>query len=69
MSDSIRCFPGWIQRTPRRPQQQYEVFEELEKQAQPLLAQAHELMSKDLPALNEMVNKQNIPAMYVPEGK
>jgi hypothetical protein len=49
--------------------QQYEVFEDLEKQAQPLLAQYRELMSKDLPALNEMVNKQNIPALYVPAGK
>ena len=49
--------------------QQYEVFEDLEKQAGPLLAQYRDLMSKDLPALNEMVNKQNIPALYVPAGK
>jgi hypothetical protein len=49
--------------------QQYEVFDALEKEAQPLLAQYRELMSKDLPALNEMVNKQNIPALYVPAGK
>jgi len=49
--------------------QQYEVFDDLEKQAQPLLAQYRELLAKDLPALNEMVNKQNIPALYVPAGK
>jgi hypothetical protein len=49
--------------------QQYEVFEGLEKQAHALLAQYRELMSKDLPALNEMVNKQSIPALYVPAGK
>ena len=49
--------------------QQHEVFDDLEKQAQPLLAQYRELMSKDLAALNEMVNKQNIPALYVPAGK
>ncbi len=49
--------------------QQYEVFDALEKEAQPLLAQYRELMSKDLAALNEMVNKQNIPAVYVPAGK
>jgi len=49
--------------------QQYEVFDDLEKQAQPLLAQYRELMSKDLAALNEMVSKQNIPALYVPAGK
>src|SRR6202171_5677220 len=46
--------------------QQLEVFQDLEKQAQPLLAQYREFMSKDLPALNEMVNKQSIPALYVP---
>jgi hypothetical protein len=49
--------------------QQYEVFEDLEKEAQPLLARYRDLMSKDLTALNEMVNKQNIPALYVPAGK
>ena len=49
--------------------QQYEVFEDMEKQAQPLLAQYHGLISQDLPALNEMVNKQSIPALYVPAGK
>jgi len=49
--------------------QQYEVYEQLEKQAEPLLVRYRELMSKDLPALNEMVNKQNIPALYVPAGK
>ena len=46
--------------------QQYDVYDELEKQAQPLLARYRELVSKDLRALNEMVNKQNIPALYVP---
>ena len=49
--------------------QQYEVFDNLEKEAQPLLAQYHELISKDLVALNDMVNKQNIPVLYVPTGK
>jgi len=53
----------------RPTKQQYEVYDTLEKEAQPLLAQYHELMSKDLPALNEMVNKQNIPALYVPATK
>jgi hypothetical protein len=49
--------------------QQYEVFDELQKQAQPLLAQYHDLISRDLAALNEMVNKQNVPVLYVPEPK
>jgi hypothetical protein len=50
-------------------QQQYGVYDELQKQAQPLLAQYHDLMAKDLVALNETVNKLNVPAIYVPEGK
>jgi hypothetical protein len=49
--------------------QQYEVFDELQKEAQPLLAQYRELISKDLPALNEMVNKLNVPALYVTAGQ
>ena len=49
--------------------QQYEVFDELQKQAQPLLAQYHDLMAKDLVALNDMVNKQSLPVLYVPEQK
>jgi hypothetical protein len=49
--------------------QQYGVFEELQKQVQPLLAQYHEMMSKDLVALNEMVNKQSVPVLYVPAKK
>ena len=50
-------------------QQQYEVFDELAKEAQPLLAQYRELISKDLVALNETVKKENIPALYVPPEK
>jgi hypothetical protein len=49
--------------------QQYDVYDKLDKEAQPLLAQYHELMSKDLVALNEMVNKLSVPALYVPGGK
>jgi hypothetical protein len=49
--------------------QQYEVFEELQKEAQPLLAQYHEMISKDLVSLNEMVNKQSVPVLYLPAKK
>ncbi len=49
--------------------QQYEVFDDLQKEAQPLLAQYHELVSKDLPSLNELVNKQNVPVLYLPAAK
>jgi hypothetical protein len=49
--------------------QQYEVYDKLEKEARPLLARYHDLMSKDLVSLNEMVNKENVPVLYVPAGK
>jgi predicted negative regulator of RcsB-dependent stress response len=49
--------------------QQYQVYDELDKQAQPLLTQYRDLMAKDLVALNEMVSKQNVPVLYVPAGK
>jgi hypothetical protein len=49
--------------------QQVQVFEELRSQAQPLLAKCRELMTKDLVALNDMINKQSIPALYVPSKK
>jgi photosystem II stability/assembly factor-like uncharacterized protein len=49
--------------------QQYEVFDVLQKQAQPWLVQYHDLMTKDLPALNDMVNKQSLPLLYVAEQK
>jgi hypothetical protein len=50
-------------------QQQYDVFDKLQKEAEPLLAECRALMSKDLVALNEMVNKMSIPAIYVPAGR
>jgi hypothetical protein len=50
-------------------QQQYAVFDNLQKQVQPLLTQYRDLMAKDLVTLNETVNKMNVPAIYVPEGK
>ncbi len=49
--------------------QQYEVYDDLQRQAQPLLAQYRDLMAKDLVALNDMVSKQNIPVLYVPAGR
>ena len=46
-------------------QQQVQAFEELQKQAQPLLAQYHDLMTKDLVALNDQINKLSVPVLYV----
>jgi hypothetical protein len=49
--------------------QQYEVYDKLEKEARPLLARYHDLMSQDLVALNGMVNKESVPVLYVPAVK
>ena len=38
-------------------------------EAQPLLAKCHDLMQKDLVALNEMINKQSIQVLYLPAKK
>ena len=54
-------------------QQQYDVYAAAESHAQPLFAQSRdrELISRgsDLVALNETVNKLNVPAIYVPEAE
>jgi hypothetical protein len=49
--------------------QQVQVFEELRNEAQPLLAKCHDLMQKDLVAMNDMINKQSIPVLYLPVKK
>jgi hypothetical protein len=48
--------------------QQIQVFESLQQESQPLLAQVHDLMTKDLVALNDQINKQSIPVIYVPKN-
>jgi photosystem II stability/assembly factor-like uncharacterized protein len=52
-------------------QQQYAVFDELSKQATPLIAEWKQIMSTDVVALNEMMRKDNVPAIYLapPEGE
>jgi hypothetical protein len=49
-------------------QQQYAAFESLRAQAAPLLAKWKEVRSTDLVALNDMVRKENVPAIYLSPG-
>ena len=49
-------------------QQQYAAFESLKAQAAPLLAKWKEVRSTDLVALNDMVRKENVPAIYLSPG-
>ncbi len=46
-------------------QQQYAVFDELSQKETPLVAQWKQIMSTDLVALNEMMQKESVPAIYV----
>jgi hypothetical protein len=49
-------------------QQQYAAFESLKGQAAPLLAKWKELRSTDLLALNDMMKKESVPAIYISPG-
>ena len=46
-------------------QQQYEVFKDLSGRADPLIAQWKQVMSTDVVALNDMMQKDNVPAIYL----
>lgn len=46
-------------------QQETAVFDDLNRQATPLIAQWKQIMSTDVVALNEMMQKENVPAIYV----
>jgi photosystem II stability/assembly factor-like uncharacterized protein len=45
--------------------QQRAAFDSLSQQAQPLVAQWREMRSTDLVALNDMMKKENVPAIYL----
>jgi hypothetical protein len=45
--------------------QQYAAVEDLCKQATPLLAAWKQIMSTDVVALNEVMQKENVPAIYI----
>jgi acetylornithine/succinyldiaminopimelate/putrescine aminotransferase len=46
-------------------QQQYASVDALSNQANPLIAQWKQIMSTDLVALNDMMQKENVPAIYI----
>src|SRR5262249_23189096 len=49
--------------------QQYAVVEELTKTTTPLVAQWKQMLGSDVAALNQMMLKENVPAIYVPAGR
>ena len=46
-------------------QQQYAAFESLSQQASPLLAQWKQIMATDVVALNDAMQKQSVPVIYI----
>jgi hypothetical protein len=46
-------------------QQQYEVFKDLSGRADPLIAQWKQVLGSDVVALNDMMQKDNVPAIYL----
>jgi len=46
--------------------QSYELFAELEKRLEPLLARWKEILAMDVAALNELLQKENIPFVSLP---
>jgi len=49
-------------------QQQYAAFDALSQQATPLIAQWKNIRSSDLMALNDIMRKENVPAIYLASG-
>ena len=50
-------------------QQQYAAFESLSQQATPLIAKWKAIRSTDLVALNDLMKKENVPALYLAPGE
>ncbi len=51
-------------------QQQYAAFEELSREAAPLITQWNQIRSSDVVALNEMMKSESVPAIYIaPAGE
>jgi len=46
-------------------QQQYAAFESLSQQAAPLIAQWKQIMATDVVALNDAMQKQSVPVIYI----
>jgi hypothetical protein len=63
---SLAFIAGIADTAPTQPEN--DVFEELSRQASPLVAQWKQIMSTDVVALNEMMRKDNIPAIYLAPG-
>jgi photosystem II stability/assembly factor-like uncharacterized protein len=66
IDEELHSLAASVDNTDAAPTQpQYAVFEELSRQETPLLAQWKQIMSTDLVALNALMQKENVPAIYL----
>jgi len=65
--ETFRSTLGLADAAPTRPD--YTVFEELHGRLQAQLAIWNRIASTDVPALNELVRRQNVTLVEVPSGK
>jgi uncharacterized protein YdcH (DUF465 family) len=68
INDKLLALGGVVDSADTAPTQpSYEVFEELSKQLDEQLAKWHEIQSKDVPALNDSMRKENLgPVLIAP---
>ncbi len=67
LNEQLDSFSSAVQAGDGAPtQQQYEVFKMLRGELDQQLASWKEIMSRDVPAFNEVVRSSNIPVLYLP---
>jgi hypothetical protein len=69
IDEQLHSLAGSVDNADVPPTQQQEAaFESLRQQAAPLIAQWKQIESSDVVALNDMMQKQNVPAIYLAPG-
>ena len=65
IDEQLHALVGSVEFDGAPTQQEYAAFEVLSQQAAPLIAQWREIRTTDLVALNDMMQKGNVPAIYL----
>jgi photosystem II stability/assembly factor-like uncharacterized protein len=68
IDEQLHYVAGSVEYDGAPTKQQYDAYESLNQQAQPLVAQWRSMRSTDLVALNDMMKTQNVPAIYLASG-
>ena len=70
LNNKIAALAGVVSRSNGRPTTQgYDVFDDLYGQIQAQLSEFTEIMETDVPAFNQLVRDQDIPAVWVEQDK